>query len=175
MNGASHKSFGVIIAFVLPGFICTWGVSLHSELVAKWINGSEFSQASIGEMLFSTVLALGCGFWIQCITRPAFANSNGIIDSCKPILLPISYWRKTTIDFTISMATLCAPWSLPTSAGDSPNLDGLDGQISQRLFCRSSCFWARGIPSGNTISVSTTCWFRLPSSLPAFNFFPDFA
>lgn len=61
MNGASLKSFGVIIAFILPGFICTWGVSLHSDLVANWISGNEVSQASVGGILFSSVLALGCG------------------------------------------------------------------------------------------------------------------
>jgi hypothetical protein len=45
----------------LPGFICTWAISLHSELVASWINGGDMSQASVGGMLFSTVFALGSG------------------------------------------------------------------------------------------------------------------
>lgn len=61
MNNASLKSFGVIIAFLLPGFIAIWGLSLHNELIAVWFRGSEGNDVSVGGMLFSTIVALGLG------------------------------------------------------------------------------------------------------------------
>lgn len=61
MNGASLKSFGVLIAFLLPGFIATLGLSLQSPTVATWVQGYGQSQPSVGGMLFATVLSLWNG------------------------------------------------------------------------------------------------------------------
>lgn len=61
MSGASLKSFGVVIAFLLPGFIATLGLSLQSPIVTTWIQGHGPSQPSVGGMLFSTVLSLWNG------------------------------------------------------------------------------------------------------------------
>lgn len=61
MDQASLKSFGVLIAFLIPGFIATWGMSMHSNLVDFWISGNGSSPATVGGVLFSTIFALGCG------------------------------------------------------------------------------------------------------------------
>lgn len=61
MSGSTLKSFGVIIAFLLPGFIATWGLSYHSGLVSTWLAGCEASSTSVGGVALAMLLALGCG------------------------------------------------------------------------------------------------------------------
>lgn len=61
MDGASLRSFSVAIAFLLPGYIATLGVAVHSDLVSSWLLSEEQSYATVGGVLFSTVFALGCG------------------------------------------------------------------------------------------------------------------
>lgn len=91
------KSFGIVIAFLLPGFIATLGLSWQSPIVATWVLGHDQSQPSVGGMLFSTVLSL----W------------NGLIATTVRWLVvdKIHQWtgvRKTTWDYRKLQANISA-------------------------------------------------------------------
>ena len=60
-------NFGVLIAFVLPGFICPCGLSVHSSTVESWLLGAGASQTSVGGFLFSTLAALILGLLCSTI------------------------------------------------------------------------------------------------------------
>ncbi len=37
MGTISTGNFGLIIAFVIPGFLCLWGLSLSSDELRRWL------------------------------------------------------------------------------------------------------------------------------------------
>lgn len=62
MAQISGTSFGVVIAFLLPGFVALCGASVHSVTLAAWLLGSsEMPTATFGGFLFSTLAALFLG------------------------------------------------------------------------------------------------------------------
>jgi ABC-type long-subunit fatty acid transport system fused permease/ATPase subunit len=60
------KNFGVIIAFLLPGFILLWGLSFSSDAVSSWLAVSSADKsASVGDFLYSTLASLALGLIIS--------------------------------------------------------------------------------------------------------------
>jgi hypothetical protein len=40
MTEMSQKNFGLLIAYLLPGFVVLWGISFFSPTVQSWLTGS---------------------------------------------------------------------------------------------------------------------------------------
>ncbi|TWU54713.1 hypothetical protein Poly51_34320 [Rubripirellula tenax] len=59
MQSLTNKNFGLVIAFLVPGFIAICGVSFRSTTVNVWIAGTE--GVSVGGFLYSTLAALFVG------------------------------------------------------------------------------------------------------------------
>ena len=60
------KNFGVIIAFLLPGFILLWGLSFSSDAVRSWLAASSADKsASVGDFLYSTLASLALGLIVS--------------------------------------------------------------------------------------------------------------
>ncbi|MCA9130243.1 MAG: hypothetical protein KDB22_24315, partial [Planctomycetales bacterium] len=56
------KSFGLVIAYLLPGFVLLAGLGHVSEIAWNWLYGEAASQfLSVGGFLYSTVAALTLG------------------------------------------------------------------------------------------------------------------
>jgi hypothetical protein len=61
-----RENFGVIIAFLLPGFLLLWGLSFSFENVAQWLAASSGEEApAIGEFLYATLASLALGLLIS--------------------------------------------------------------------------------------------------------------
>ena len=67
MQNLHSKNFGLIMAFLLPGFISLWGVSYHSETVRVWISASQESSPTVGGFLYVTLASLAMGLGISAI------------------------------------------------------------------------------------------------------------
>jgi hypothetical protein len=61
MSGLSGKEFGILIAYVLPGFLTLWGVSPFSPTVAQWLSASPSGASTVGGLLYGTVASVGVG------------------------------------------------------------------------------------------------------------------
>src|SRR5258708_18451102 len=66
MPEPTSKNFGLLIAYVIPGFVALWGVSEHSAVVAAWLSPAPQIPAGI-EALFFVVASTAAG-----ITASAF-------------------------------------------------------------------------------------------------------
>jgi hypothetical protein len=67
MNGI-EKNFGIVIAFLLPGFILLWAVSLSSDSVAVFLRTySSNNGATVGGFLYATLASLSLGLLISAI------------------------------------------------------------------------------------------------------------
>lgn len=60
MREINHENFGLLIAFLLPGFIIVTGISLVSDSAANWL-GVHGDGPTIGGFLYGTFAALGAG------------------------------------------------------------------------------------------------------------------
>jgi hypothetical protein len=50
MNASlSNENFGLVIAYILPGFVALWGVSYFSPTVESWITASQQGAPSVAD------------------------------------------------------------------------------------------------------------------------------
>jgi hypothetical protein len=68
MKDITDKNFGVIIAFLIPGFMLLWGLSYSSSMVAAWLVKSSAADApTVGGFLYATLASLALGLLISAI------------------------------------------------------------------------------------------------------------
>lgn len=66
MKDVNEANFGLLIAFLLPGFLLLWGLSFSSNTIAHWLSASsERNAATVGGFLFSTLASLALGLLIS--------------------------------------------------------------------------------------------------------------
>ena len=65
MNGLSNQNFGLVIAYVLPGFVALWGVSYFSPTVAGWIAASQEGAPTVAGFMYVTLASLGAGLTVS--------------------------------------------------------------------------------------------------------------
>jgi len=57
----SSKNFGLLIAYVLPGILCLWGVSYFSPTVRSWFGTAPTDSPTIAGFLYVTLAAIAAG------------------------------------------------------------------------------------------------------------------
>ena len=67
MSGLAGKQFGVLIAYVLPGFVALWGVSLFSPTVAGWIAATPAGAPAVAGFVYVTLASVGVGLTVSAI------------------------------------------------------------------------------------------------------------
>lgn len=65
MNHPSRQTFGLLIAFVIPGAVTLWGLSFITE-EASWLM-AHGQQPSIGGFLYVTLASVGLGMTVSAI------------------------------------------------------------------------------------------------------------
>jgi len=58
MNSSSSNQFGLVVAYLLPGFIGLAGIAPFAPLVAGWLTPIGYAEASLGPPIYA-VLAAG--------------------------------------------------------------------------------------------------------------------
>lgn len=56
-----------MIAYLLPGFVSLWGISLHSPIVRVWLSSPSGDTPSLGGFLYVTVASLAAGLILSTI------------------------------------------------------------------------------------------------------------
>ena len=67
MSELSHKNFGLLIAYVLPGFVALWGISQFSPTVESWIATSGQGAPTIAGFLYVTLASLAAGLTVSAV------------------------------------------------------------------------------------------------------------
>lgn len=65
MNGLSNQNFGLVIAYILPGFVALWGVSYFSPTVAGWIAASQQGAPTVAGFMYVTLASIGTGLTVS--------------------------------------------------------------------------------------------------------------
>jgi len=62
------ENFGVLIAFLLPGFLVVWGLSFSFDEIATWLaNSNADGSPTVGGFLYATLASLSLGLLTSAI------------------------------------------------------------------------------------------------------------
>ena len=67
MSTLSNQNFGLVIAYLLPGFAALWGVSYFSPTVESWINASQQGSPSVAGFMYVTLASLAAGVTVSAV------------------------------------------------------------------------------------------------------------
>jgi hypothetical protein len=65
MNTLSNENFGLVIAYILPGFVALWGVSFFSPTVESWITVSQQGAPTVAGFMYVTLASIGTGLTVS--------------------------------------------------------------------------------------------------------------
>ena len=63
--GLNDRQFGLLIAYVIPGFLVVNGMSFHLPVIAGWLGPTH--QPSLGGVLYITLSSVGCGLVVSAL------------------------------------------------------------------------------------------------------------
>jgi hypothetical protein len=66
MKDVSNGNFGLLIAFLLPGFVVLWGVSYFSATVRFWLSGTG-ATPTVGGFLYVTLASVAAGVTVSTV------------------------------------------------------------------------------------------------------------
>ncbi len=67
MEPLKNDSFGLLIAYVLPGFVALWGMSKFSVTLQGWLASSPANSPTIGGFLYVTLASVASGLTISTL------------------------------------------------------------------------------------------------------------
>jgi len=67
MRDITSHNFGLLIAFVLPGFLSLWGAAYLSPLLRSWLTGAGTVGPTVGGFLYVTLASVGAGMAISTV------------------------------------------------------------------------------------------------------------
>ena len=73
MSTLSNQNFGLVIAYLLPGFVALWGVSYSSPTVDSWITASQKDAPTVAGFMYVTLASLAAGVTVSAV-RWAFID-----------------------------------------------------------------------------------------------------
>ena len=65
MRDLTRDNFGLLIAYVLPGFVALWGGAYHVEAVRPWLRSTPADAPTIGGFLYATLASTTLGLIIS--------------------------------------------------------------------------------------------------------------
>lgn len=67
MTTVSDRNFGLLIAYLVPGFTALWGISYFSVTVDAWLTGSGVDGPTIGGFLYVTLASVAAGMTVSAV------------------------------------------------------------------------------------------------------------
>lgn len=67
MRDLNGSNFGIVIAYLIPGFVALFGVAEFSETVSSWLRSSPTNAPTVGGFLYITLGSLGAGLIVSTV------------------------------------------------------------------------------------------------------------
>ena len=67
MRDLTRDNFGLLIAYVLPGFVTLWGAAYHIEAVRPWLQSTAPDAPTIGGFLYATLASTALGLIVVAV------------------------------------------------------------------------------------------------------------
>jgi len=81
VNDVTNQNFGLLIAYILPGFILLWGLEPYFPIISSWLGLTAAANPSIGGFLYVTMASVALGQIISTfrwLTIDSLHHSTGI-------------------------------------------------------------------------------------------------
>ena len=91
----SGQNFGLVVAYLLPGFVALWGVSCFSPTVRAWIMASHPKDPTVAGFMYVTLASLGAGMTVSAV-RWALIDQIHHATRIKPPVWNSPIWRKSS-------------------------------------------------------------------------------
>jgi hypothetical protein len=67
VRDVSPFNFGLVVAYLVPGFVVLWGLSFHSATVTAWLAGPSESAPTIGGLFYASLASVACGMFANLL------------------------------------------------------------------------------------------------------------
>jgi hypothetical protein len=67
MRDITRDNFGLLIAYLLPGFVALWGAAYHVEAVRSWLRSTPPDAPTVGGFLYATLASTALGLVISAV------------------------------------------------------------------------------------------------------------
>jgi hypothetical protein len=67
VQAVSRDSFGLLIAYLVPGFIVVWAIQPLSPTLAGWLAITPTDAPTVGGFLYATIAATGAGLTVSAL------------------------------------------------------------------------------------------------------------
>ena len=67
MKEVSSANFGLLVAYLVPGFALLWGIRAFSETVQSWLGTGTGAGPTVGGFLYVTIGAVGAGMLVSLV------------------------------------------------------------------------------------------------------------
>ena len=85
-SSGSTQQFGLLIAYVLPGFVALWGLSYQSPLLRQWLTSPQASVdfPTIGGFLYVALASIALGMTLSAVRWLAIDRINEYTGLARP-------------------------------------------------------------------------------------------
>ena len=67
MADLTDKNFGLLIAYVLPGFVTLLSLNENAPIASQWIRISSANEPTVGGFLYVTLASVTCGMVVSAV------------------------------------------------------------------------------------------------------------
>lgn len=67
MKDISYASFGLLIAYIVPGFTALWGLSAVSGTVRSWLGADPATAPTIAGFFYATLASIAAGVTVSTV------------------------------------------------------------------------------------------------------------
>lgn len=86
MTESLDRSFGLIIAFILPGFLCLVGLTPYWPTLATWLSAEPTREPSLGGFLYVVLGSLAAGLIVSAVRWAAIDTLHHATGIARPDL-----------------------------------------------------------------------------------------
>lgn len=92
MQGVSARKFGLLIAYVLPGFVVLWGAGCVCPPVHLWLVGSTASGPDVGGFLHISIGSVAAGMTVSALRWAVVDGLHALTGLPRPV------WNDTRLN-----------------------------------------------------------------------------
>lgn len=85
LKDLTKDNFGLLIAYLLPGFVCLWGIAYHNADVRAWLHATPPDAPTIGGFLYASLASVAAGLIVSAVRWAVIDRCFALGGICPPV------------------------------------------------------------------------------------------